>query len=111
MNSLKNRRCKPCEGGVDPLDDFRATRYLDQIPGWSFDVDKKSIKQKFKFKDFVTTMSFVNAIAWMAEQQGHHPDLSVGYGYCEVKYTTHAIGGLSENDFICGALINELLEP
>ena len=68
------------------------------------------ILRKFKFDNFLRTCSFINAMAWIAEQQGHHPDFSAGYNYCEVRYTTHAINGLSENDFICGARINELLE-
>ena len=111
MNDLTNKHCKPCEGGVCPLDESLATQQLDQVPGWEITGDNKSIKRTIKFEDFAATMSFINAMAYMAEQQGHHPDFSAGYGSCEVSYTTHAIGGLSENDFICAAKINELLEP
>lgn len=111
MNDLKNKQCKPCEGGVCPLDTGIAVDQLNAIPGWHLGADEKSIVRTLKFKNFAETMSFINAMAYMAEQQGHHPDFSAGYHYCEIRYTTHAIGGLSENDFICAAKINELLEP
>lgn len=111
LDNLKNKHCKPCEGGVCPLDESHSLRHLDQIPGWELSADRTSISRTLKFKDFLATISFINAMAYLAEQQGHHPDFSAGYNYCEVHYTTHAIGGLSENDFICAAKINELLEP
>ena len=110
MNDLKNKRCKPCEGGVCPIDKDGSLQHLDNLVGWLLAADGKSIVRLIKFKHFSATMSFINAMAYMAEQQGHHPDFSAGYDYCEVRYTTHAIGGLSENDFICAAKINELLE-
>jgi len=109
--NLENKHCKPCEGGVCPLDEPLSIRHLDQLPGWQLTGDKKGIKRMLKFKDFSATISFINAMANMSEQQGHHPDFSAGYNYCDVSYTTHAIGGLSENDFICAAKINSLLEP
>ena len=71
--------------------------------------DAKQIHKDFKFKGFNATTGFVNAVAWIANQEGHHPDLEVGYNHCLVRYTTHAIGGLSENDFICAAKIDKLL--
>jgi 4a-hydroxytetrahydrobiopterin dehydratase len=111
LNNLKNMRCKPCEGGVCPLDKSQSSQQLDQVPGWELSEDGTSIVRVFKFIDFQATMLFINAMAYIAEQQGHHPDFSTGYAYCEVRYTTHAIGGLSENDFICAAKINDLLEP
>jgi len=110
LKELKNKNCKPCEGGVNPLDESHAVQQLDQVPGWELIADNTGIVRTLKFKDFVATMSFINAMADMAEQQDHHPDFSAGYNYCEVRYTTHAIGGLSENDFICAAKINDLLE-
>ncbi len=110
MKNLKNKHCEPCEGGVCPLDESLSARHLEQVPGWELAEDNKRISRKLKFKTFSATMSFINAMADMAEQQGHHPDFSAGYGYCEVSYSTHAIGGLSENDFICAAKINDLLE-
>ena len=111
LKNLKNKHCKPCEGGVCPLDKSVSILHLDQLPGWELAEDNVSIVRTLKFNDFSATMSFINAMAYMAEQQGHHPDFSAGYNFCEVHYTTHAIGGLSENDFICAAKINDLLEP
>jgi len=111
LNNLKNRRCKPCEGGVCPLEESASKGHLDHLPGWELTPDKTAITKTFKFKDFLTTISFINAMAYVAEQQDHHPDFCAGYNYCEVRYTTHAIGGLSENDFICAAKINDLMEP
>lgn len=110
MNDIKTRQCKPCEGGVDPLDENQCEIYRDLVPGWELAGDGKSITRSFKFRDFSATMAFINAVAIIAEQQDHHPDFSAGYNHCEVRYTTHAIGGLSENDFICAAKINELPE-
>jgi len=111
MDNLKAKNCKPCEGGVCPLDASLSKQHLEQIPGWKLSDNGKSISRKFKFKDFLATISFINAMAYISEQQGHHPDFSAGYDYCEMHYTTHAIGGLSENDFICAAKISALLEP
>jgi len=111
LENLKNKHCKPCEGGVCPLDENVSILHLDQLPGWELAEDKTNITRTLRFRDFLETISFINAMAYMAEQQGHHPDFSAGYNYCEVRYTTHAIGGLSENDFICAAKINDLLEP
>jgi len=111
LDNFKNKHCKPCEGGVCPLDEDTSTQQLNEIPGWQLSADKKSITRTLKFKNFLETISFINAMAYLSEQQGHHPDFSAGYGYCEVRYTTHAIDGLSDNDFICAAKINELLEP
>ena len=111
MNNLKDKSCKPCEGGVCPLDEDLSNQQLALVPGWELTGDKTGIVRTLRFKDFLATMSFINAMAFMTEQQGHHPDFSAGYNYCKVLYTTHAIGGLSENDFICAAKINDLLEP
>ena len=110
MNELKNKNCKPCEGGVCPLDENHSLLQLAQIPGWELAEDNSSISRMLKFESFSATMAFINAMANMSEQQGHHPDFCAGYGYCEVRYTTHAIDGLSENDFICAAKINGLLD-
>ncbi|NOR20451.1 MAG: 4a-hydroxytetrahydrobiopterin dehydratase [Xanthomonadales bacterium] len=109
LNDLINQHCKPCEGGVCPLDENISIQQLEQIPGWELTEDKSAIVRKLEFRNFIATMSFINAMADMAEQQGHHPDFSAGYNYCEILFTTHAIGGLSDNDFICAAKINQLL--
>ena len=113
MNSdtdLATRHCKPCEGGVDRMGPERAALLIGQISGWSLSEDGNTIRRRFEFKNFYRTMAFVNAIAWIANQEDHHPDFLTGYNYCDVSYTTHAVGGLSENDFICAARINALAQ-
>ncbi len=110
MSKLLEKHCKPCEGGTNPLLLKRVTQYLEQVPGWQSSADGKSISKKFEFRGFFHTMSFINALAWIANQQGHHPDFSAGYNYCDVVFTTHAIDGLTENDFICASRVNALLE-
>lgn len=108
-DKLTRRQCKPCEGGVTPLTREEAQATLKQIAGWALSDDGKAIYRRFQFKNFYQTMAFINAMAWIANTQDHHPDFSAGYNYCLVNYTTHAIGGLSENDFICAAKITALL--
>ncbi|MGH9455494.1 MAG: 4a-hydroxytetrahydrobiopterin dehydratase [Terriglobia bacterium] len=110
MTELAEKHCVPCEGGVKPLAREEAERYLKKLaPEWQLSADNKQIHKDFKFKGFNATMGFVNAIAWIANQEGHHPDLEVGYSHCLARYTTHSIGGLSENDFICAAKVDRLL--
>lgn len=110
MESLNNQNCAPCEGGIDPLSDQRVARLLPQVPEWSLSEDALGIERNFAFDDFEKGMAFVNALAWLANQQGHHPDFRVGFNYCQVRFTTHAINGLSENDFICAAKLNALYD-
>lgn len=109
MSELTQKSCKPCEGGVRPLSHDEASHMLTQLSGWELSADAKTLAQTFRFKDFYQTMAFVNAVAWIAHQEDHHPDLEVGYSRCVIHYSTHAIGGLSENDFICAAKIDALL--
>jgi 4a-hydroxytetrahydrobiopterin dehydratase len=109
MSDLTQQSCKPCEGGVRPLGQDEATTQLDKLKGWELSLDASEIHQTFHFKDFHQTMAFVNSIAEVAHQEDHHPDLVVGYNRCEIHYRTHAIGGLSDNDFICAAKIDALL--
>ena len=109
VGELQNKRCRPCEGGVAPLDRAAAEALLAQVPGWTLDPEARSIQREFRFPDFHHTMAFVNAVAWIAHREDHHPDLEVAYGRCRVRYSTHAIRGLSENDFICAAKIDALL--
>ena len=99
--------CVPCEKGGSPLSDTEVARYLTGLTGW--ETAGGAIRKKFAFKNYCQTMAFVNAVAWIAQSQGHHPDLTVSYGACQVSYTTHAMGGLSENDFICAARVDALL--
>lgn len=110
MSGLADKKCKPCEGGTDPLNRERTASLLTQVPGWRVAGNGNAITRDFGFKGFLGTISFVNAMAWVAHQQGHHPDFKAGYDYCNVTYTTHAIGGLSENDFICAHRLNQLVE-
>ncbi|HEX5340709.1 MAG TPA: 4a-hydroxytetrahydrobiopterin dehydratase [Gammaproteobacteria bacterium] len=110
MTELAEKHCVPCEGGIQPLTRDEAERYLKKIaPDWTLTADAKELRRDFKFKGFNGTMGFVNALAWIANRENHHPDLEVGYNHCLVRYSTHAIGGLSENDFICAAKVDALL--
>lgn len=110
MSKLADKKCKPCEGAVNALAPDRVKQYLLQVPEWSVSADLKSINRRFEFKGFMRTMSFINALAWIANQQGHHPDFRAGFNYCDVVFTTHALSGLSENDFICASRVDALLE-
>ncbi|MFU8877327.1 MAG: 4a-hydroxytetrahydrobiopterin dehydratase [Wenzhouxiangellaceae bacterium] len=107
---LQEKKCTPCEGGMSPLDRAQAEDFLKQVPGWQLSDDGKRISRRFEFKGFYKTMAFINAMAWIANQQGHHPDFEGGYNFCLVNFSTHAIDGLSENDFICAARLNALLD-
>ncbi len=110
MTELTAQRCEPCEGGVAPLTREEAEALMAQLDeDWSLSEDAKEIHRDYHFKGFNRTMGFVNAVAWIANNENHHPDLEVGWGHCLVRYTTHAIGGLSQNDFICAAKIDALL--
>jgi 4a-hydroxytetrahydrobiopterin dehydratase len=104
---LSSRRCKPCEGGTPPLGKEEIERLLGPLDGWEF--QDGAIARRFEFKNFYQTMAFVNAVAWIAHNEDHHPDLDVSYRHCRVRYITHAVGGLSENDFICAARVNALM--
>ena len=109
MSELTGKKCVPCEGGVPPLSAAEAAALLGQLHGdWKIAADSRSITRALKFRDFYRTMSFVNAVAHVANVEDHHPDLAVGYDYCRITYSTHSIGGLSENDFICAAKIDRL---
>lgn len=109
MSELTGKHCVPCEGGMAPLSGAAAQQYLQKLSsGWRLGDGDKSIHREYTFKNFYHTMSFVNALAHIANREDHHPDLEVGYNYCRIKFTTHAIGGLSENDFICAAKIDVL---
>ncbi len=109
MTELRSRSCKPCEGGIPALDRSQAKSLLAQIPAWELDDGATQINRTFKFRNYYETMAFVNAIAWIAHREDHHPDLEVGYSRCVVRYSTHAVKGLSENDFICAAKVNAAL--
>lgn len=109
MTALRDRKCAACAPGTPAITAARATELLSQLAhGWRLAEDGKSLKRAFGFEDFYRTMAFVNAVAWIANAEDHHPDLEVGYNYCRITFSTHSIGGLSENDFICAAKIDGL---
>ncbi len=104
---LSAKSCKPCEGGVPPLGADETERLLQGLVGWQ--IAGSELVKNFGFRNYYETMAFVNAIAWISHRENHHPDLEVSYKQCRVRYSTHAIGGLSENDFICAAKTDALL--
>lgn len=111
MSDLRTKRCRPCQGGGGRLDPSRIGELLREVSGWEYDEAKREIRRDFRFADFFQTIGFVNALAWVANQENHHPDLEAGYNYCRVRLTTHDAGGVTENDFICAAKIEALLRP
>jgi 4a-hydroxytetrahydrobiopterin dehydratase len=112
MNDLLNKKCVPCEGGVLPFDISEIHKYQKKVDGWNILTDEKKIfflNKKFEFKNFLDSQNFVNKVGQISENEGHHPDISFGWGYADIKITTHAIEGLSENDFILAAKIDQLI--
>ena len=107
VSALAAKRCKPCEGGTPPLGNEEIERFLDLLTGWEH-MDG-SIVKRFEFRNYYQTMAFVNAVAWIAHTEDHHPDMEVSYRVCRVRYSTHAINGLSENDFICAAKVEAIV--
>lgn len=108
---LTTRKCQPCEGGTPPLEPATVDELMQALdPNWSLTDGDEAIVRTFEFAGYHRTIAFVNAVAWVAESEGHHPDLQVHYGKVVVLYTTHSIGGLSENDFICAAKIDRLID-
>lgn len=109
MADLVEKRCRPCEGGVEPLDESAVAELMPALDAaWSVSSDGKSIAREFRFPSFSWTIAFVNAVAWIATTEGHHPELTVTYGSCTIRYKTTAIGGLSDNDFICAAKVDRI---
>lgn len=106
--SLVSKKCVPCEGGVEPLKKEKINEYMEAInPDWEV-IDDKVLKRKFKFPTFKEAIAFVNKVANLAEEEGHHPDITINYNKVTLQLTTHAIGGLSENDFVMAAKIENL---
>ena len=108
MNELARKKCQPCEGGIAPLSPQQVQPMLKGLEGWA--LDGKMIAKTYRFANYFETMAFVNAAAWVSHREDHHPDMAVGYNECRVAYVTHAIDGLSENDFICAAKLDALFE-
>ena len=110
-DDLAIRRCKPCEGGVAPLDAEAVAQLLKALhEDWKLSADGLEISRRVEFPAYSRTLGFANAVAWIAIAEGHHPVLTISYGSCDVSYTTHAANGLTDNDFICAAKIDRLLQ-
>ena len=108
-DQLANKRCKPCEGGVEPLRPDQVEALMQALhDDWAVSDDGKATARRFEFPAYSRTLGCTNAVAWIAITEGHHPDITFSYGYCVVQYTTHAIDGLSDNDFICAAKVDRL---
>lgn len=105
---LTKSRCKPCEGGVSPLTADESTKLLKQLKGWT--IENGVIAKTYTFKNHYQAVAFMNAAAWISHREDHHPDITIGWNTCRVTYVTHAIKGLSENDFICAAKLDALFE-
>jgi 4a-hydroxytetrahydrobiopterin dehydratase len=105
---LARSKCKSCDGGVSPLTADEITRLLKQLQGWQH--ADGMIAKTYEFKNYYQTLAFVNATAWISHREDHHPDITVGYKQCRVSYVTHAVNGLSENDFICAAKLDALFD-
>ncbi len=110
MTELAKKRCIPCEGSTKPLTPAEAEALLPKLDArWKLINAGTRIEAVFEFKNYFRTTAFINAVAWVAHQEDHHPDINFGYKTATVSYSTHAIGGLSENDFICAAKVDALL--
>ncbi|MFV0301754.1 MAG: 4a-hydroxytetrahydrobiopterin dehydratase [Paracoccus sp. (in: a-proteobacteria)] len=108
-SELSRKTCVPCKGGVAAYSGDEARRMMDQLDGWLLSGDATGISRRFEFKGFAKAVEMANLAAWLGNKQGHHPDIAFGWGYCEVRFTTHEAGGLTENDFICAARLDALL--
>jgi 4a-hydroxytetrahydrobiopterin dehydratase len=111
MKDLLNKKCVPCEGKILPLDISEIHKYQKKVDGWDVSENKKKIyflEKKFVFKNFIDSNNFINKVGETSEEEGHHPDISFGWGYAKIIITTHAIEGLSENDFILAAKIDHI---
>ena len=106
MSSLLSQQSKPLAKGTPALDSAMIEKLSKEVPGWK--VEGTKLVKTFEFSNFHETMAFVNALAWVAHREDHHPDLEVGYNACRVTYATHSIGGISENDLICAAKVEAL---
>jgi 4a-hydroxytetrahydrobiopterin dehydratase len=106
MNELASKTCSPRHGAALSPED--AGKLLGALRGWSLTDGAKQLRRSFAFENYWKTMAFVNAVAWIAHQQDHHPDMTVGYNTLTIVFSTHSVGGLSENDFICAAKVDAL---
>ena len=106
---LATLHCQPCKGRKDALDAAQVADLLRQLPGWQLRDENMAITKEFRFADFHHTLGFINAVGFMANHEDHHPDIEAGYGHCQLLWSTHDVGGLSLNDFICAARVEALL--
>ena len=109
VGNLNNKTCVPCQGGINPLSSNEAKEYKKQIPKWDLVEKSSKLKREFKFDDFKHSLKFIERVGVIAEEEGHHPDILFGWGYVKIMITTHAIEGLSENDFILAAKIDKII--
>ena len=109
INHLLSMHCTPQKSAEARLSVNACETFLQLLPDWKLDADQLAISKDYRFGNFHHCMAFVNALAWIAHREDHHPDLAVGYGHCRVRWNTHDVGGLSINDFICAAKIEALL--
>ena len=112
MTDLHKKNCIPCRGGAVPFDISEIHKYLKKVEGWNVKKNEKEyyfLEKDFKFKNFLESQKFVNKVGEISEQEGHHPDILFGWGYAKISITTHAIEGLSENDFILAAKIDRII--
>lgn len=107
---LASKTCVPCRGGIPPLTQEQAAELLAKAPGWGLSENGTRLARRFEFEDFKNAIAFVNRVADVAEEQGHHPDIAIHWNKVDLVLWTHKIGGLHENDFILAAKINRLLE-
>lgn len=105
---LQNKKCVPCEGGISPIAAEELAGYIVKTPEWQVIANGKELERKFKFKNFRQSLAFVDKVGEIAEGENHHPDIEFGWGYCNIRLSTHAIGGLHENDFIVAAKIDRI---
>ena len=108
MTSLTAKTCTPCQGGIPPLTAAEAERYRPEVPDWALLDDARRIERSFRFRDFAQAFAFVGKVAELAEDEGHHPDVTFGWGYATVSLQTKKIKGLHENDFVMAAKIDAL---
>ena len=112
MSELADKKCIPCEGGAIPFDISEIHKYQKKVDGWEVikgEGELFFLSKKFKFENFLKSQNFINEVGKISEEEGHHPDIIFGWGYAEIKITTHAIKGLSENDFILAAKIDKII--
>ena len=112
MNDLYKKKCADCDGSIPAFDLNEIHKYLKKIDGWDVKKDEQEnyyLIKEFKFKNFIESQKFVNKVSEISETEGHHPDISFGWGYCQIKVFTHAIKGLAESDFILASKIDRII--